>query len=92
MDKYNRHMEICKELNETYIVKNKAYGDSFSVVFKDLGPISAITRISDKYYRIKSLITGAENNVKDEQIEDTLKDLANYCIMTLIELENKNGG
>lgn len=28
-------------------------------------------------------------NVKDESIKDTLLDLANYCIMTVIELNNQ---
>ena len=31
-----------------------------------------------------------ETKVKDETIEDTLKDLANYCIMTLIEMQYAN--
>ena len=35
--------------------------------------------------RFKQLIK-AEAEVKDESIEDTLRDLSNYAIMTLIEL------
>lgn len=85
--KYNRHMEICEKLNQTYIDKNTAYGDSFGKTFADLGIMSAITRIYDKFNRIVALAKGAENNVRDEAIEDTLTDLANYAIMTLIELE-----
>ena len=87
MKKYERHKEICEKLNQTYIDKNTAYGDSFGKMFAELGIISAITRISDKYNRIVSLAKGAENKVQDEAIEDTLLDLANYAIMTLIELE-----
>ena len=87
-NKYERHTEICKELNQIYIDKNIAYGDSFGKTFKNLGMISAVTRISDKFNRLVALSTGAENNVKDETIEDTLLDLANYAIMTLIEMES----
>jgi hypothetical protein len=90
MDKYNRHAELCKTLNETYIAKNKAYGDSFGRTFHELGIISAVTRMSDKWNRIKALSLGAENNVKDEGLKDTLLDMANYCLMTVIEMENQD--
>lgn len=87
MGKYNRHKLICGILNETYKNKNVAYGDSFGKTFQELGIVSALTRMQDKWNRIKALVMGAENKVKDEQLEDTLMDMANYCIMTLIELD-----
>lgn len=85
--KYDRHMEICEDLNQLYKDKNTAYGDAFSKTFKELGIISAVTRMSDKFNRVKSLALKAENNVMDENLKDTLQDLANYSIMTLIEME-----
>lgn len=89
MDKFERHMEICKNLNNVYRKKNHDYGDSFSDTYKKLGIISAITRITDKYNRLVSLATKPDNERKvlDESINDTLLDMANYCIMTLIEKE-----
>ena len=89
MKKYERHSEITKQLNEIYIAKNTDYGDAFGDTFKKLGIISAVTRIVDKTNRLMSLSakTEAERNVKDETIKDTLVDLANYAIMTLIEME-----
>lgn len=89
MDKFERHMEICKNLNDVYRKKNHDYGDSFSDTYKKLGIISAITRITDKYNRLVSLATKPDNEreVLDESINDTLLDMANYCIMTLIEKE-----
>lgn len=92
MDKILEHEKICKELNEIYAKKNADYGNSFGDTFQKLGLISAITRISDKYNRICNLATknSGETKVKDETIEDTLKDLANYCIMTLIEMQYAN--
>lgn len=82
------HRNICKELNDTYEKKNHDYGDSFGETYKKLGIISAITRISDKYNRLVTLCTlpEEERKVKDESISDTLLDMANYCIMTEIEL------
>jgi len=89
MKKYERHSEITKQLNEIYIAKNTDYGDAFGDTFKKLGIISAVTRIADKTNRLMSLSskTEAERNVKDETIKDTLMDLANYALMTLIEME-----
>ena len=88
MDRVQRHKEICQELNEVYATKNHDYGNSFGETFDKLGIISAVTRISDKYNRLVSLCTkpAEERKVKDESITDTLLDMANYCIMTVIEM------
>ena len=88
MNKIEEHKLLCEELNKTYEKKNHDYGDSFGETFRKLGVISAITRISDKYNRLVSLCTKSEEErkVKDESIEDTLLDMANYCMMTVIEL------
>ena len=91
MDKVSKHKKLCEQLNKTYEQKNHDYGNSFGETYKKLGIISAITRISDKYNRICSLTTKSadERKVKDESIKDTLLDLANYCIMTVIEMEGE---
>ena len=87
-----QHLEICNKLNQIYEQKNKAYGDSFGETFNKLGIVSAITRISDKYNRLVNLATHPDINKGDEAIEDTLLDMANYCIMTYMELrKDKNG-
>lgn len=89
MDKIKIHEELCKWLNETYKNKNHDYGDSFGETFNKLGIVSAVTRISDKYNRLVSLcmLPEEKRKVKDESITDTLLDMANYCIMTVIELK-----
>ena len=89
MNRIERHLEIVTALNQLYAEKNHDYGNSFGETYHKLGIISAITRISDKYNRLVSLATKPEEErkVKDESIQDTLLDMANYCIMTIIEME-----
>lgn len=89
MDQYEKHKKICDTLNETYIQKNKAYGNSFTDTFEKLGLISAVTRITDKYNRLVNLATHDDVNIGDESIKDTLLDMANYCIMTYMELDKE---
>lgn len=85
MSKSQIHRELAEELNRTYIKKNQDYGDSFSKQFEEYGEISAAIRLEDKLQRFKNLIK-SESQVKDESKEDTLLDMANYAIMTVIEL------
>lgn len=89
MTKAEKHKEICERLYEIYVAKNKDYGDSFGEGFKEYGLIMPAIRLDDKLSRYKQLIKH-EAEVKDESITDTLLDLANYCIMTIIEIENKD--
>lgn len=90
MDNLVDHAGICAELTNTYKKKNADYGNSFSRAVEKYGLVSALTRISDKFNRLESLILHKEQEVKDESVQDTLLDLANYCIMTVMEIR-KNG-
>jgi len=91
MTKVEQHVEICKTLNDIYKRKNSDYGDSFGETYRKLGIISAVTRLTDKYNRLVSLSTKdkSEQLVNDESIMDTLYDMANYAIMTIIEIDNE---
>ena len=91
-DLVEKHLILCNQLNSIYEQKNNAYGNSFGETFEKLGIISAITRISDKYNRLVNLATHPEINKGDEAIEDTLLDMANYCLMTYMELQKDNNG
>ena len=75
---------------ELFEVKNVAYGNSFGVSVQKYGLIAALTRMSDKFNRIEALILGAKNGVTDEKLQDTLVDMAMYCMMTLYEIEKQN--
>lgn len=89
VNKIERHKNICTKLHDTYKKKNSDYGDSFGISYKKYGIISAITRMSDKWNRLESLVLNkAKPLVDDESISDTLLDLANYAIMTYMEIEN----
>ena len=85
MNKVEKHAQICMHLNELYARKNADYGDSFGKSFTEYGLTMACIRLEDKLNRIKALTKQAAQ-VSDESIVDTLMDLANYSIMTLVEL------
>lgn len=92
ISKVAHHANICTELNELYKRKNADYGDSFSQSFKEEGLVMARIRLGDKFNRFKSLSKGGARQVQDESIRDTLIDLANYAIMTVMELEDDANG
>lgn len=85
MSRNDLFKEIVDEMYEIYVAKNTDYGSSVSDTFRDFGLVSFLVRISDKLNRLKTL-SKQESLVKDEKIEDTLIDLANYSILALIEL------
>lgn len=81
--------EICKENRDIYISKNKDYGKSVSTTYNDFGIVSFIVRLTDKMERIKTLYKNGEQNVSDEKMVDTLRDLSNYAILAMIEERKK---
>ncbi len=88
MNKTELHKEICREMNALYARKNADYGDSFGKSFAEWGLPMAAIRIGDKYNRLCSLAKRPQQ-VQDESMRDTLLDLANYAVMTIIELEKE---
>ena len=82
--------EITGQMLETYLQKNADYGNSFEESLDEDGPIAFKVRAGDKWHRIKQLMKkDQEAQVKDETLEDTIMDLANYCIMFLIWKEKE---
>lgn len=80
--------DICSELSLLHLRKNKDYGNVFSDMYKKFGITYPIIHLEEKLKRIESL-QSASNEVKGETYVDSLKDLASYAIMTLIEIESK---
>lgn len=91
-DKVARHMKLCEEINALYARKNHDYGDSFHISFVEEGMAMARIRLGDKLNRFKTLsrcdTSGSDaQRVTDESIRDTLVDLANYAMMTVLEID-----
>lgn len=86
MNKVEHHAKLCKELNDLYARKNADYGDSFGKSFEEEGLAMARIRLGDKFNRFKTLSRSVERKVLDESIRDTLIDLANYALMTVLEM------
>ena len=80
--------DLTKEMNQLYERKNRDYGNSFDKTLDEFGVVAGLIRMNDKMNRIKS-IYNKDTNLKDESLEDTLIDLANYAVMTLKWLNNK---
>lgn len=78
---------IIKELYDTYKMKNHDYGNSFDKSLDEWGLQAAAFRMDDKMNRFKSIVRNGVCKVNDESLSDTLKDLANYCIMTVMYIE-----
>lgn len=89
-DNINQHRKILEEMNELYARKNHDYGDSFHLLWEEEGIAMARIRLGDKFSRFKTLSrSNKEQQVMDESLRDTLIDLANYAIMTVMELDRE---
>lgn len=80
--KLKEFKKIQNHMEKTFIAKNHDYGDDNIGV---LGSKGVYVRMWDKMSRLKRLMWEERNaKVKDETIQDTLEDLANYAIIALI--------
>lgn len=84
--------DITNEMTALYERKNKDYGNSFGKTYEKLGIISAVVRLQDKMNRIIELTTKGEQQVKEESLRDTIIDMANYSVMTLMEMSKSEDG
>ena len=84
----DRFKEITDKMFETFKAKNHDYGSSFSNLFNECGMTYAYGHMAEKLERVKSLMKD-DAKVKGESMKDSLYDLANYAILTIMELEKK---
>lgn len=82
---------VLSDLESTLKSKNKDYGDSFKQSYDEFGMTAVNIRLTDKFNRFKQLAKGAEPQV-DESLKDTIKDIAGYMVLTLIELNREDDG
>lgn len=80
------HARVLQELHDTYLRKNADYGDSFAALYAEFGPTYAIAHIVEKTARIRALLKHTAN-VSGESMRDSLMDLANYAILTVMEID-----
>lgn len=74
--------KLTNSLAETLISKNKDYGDAFGKSVERRGALAFFIRADDKMSRAENLLlNNTLVNVKDETVQDTLLDLAGYCIL-----------
>lgn len=83
---------VTDEMHRTWKAKNADYGSSFDEGIDRFGLVSAAVRVCDKANRFASLADGKKAQVKGESIRDTLMDLANYCVMTVMRLDEDRKG
>lgn len=84
---FNQHYNLILEnMRDTFEKKNHDYGDSTQKLYEQFNE-SYFIRIADKFNRINTLLTNNDDPKVDEKLEDTILDLANYCVLWLA---NKN--
>ena len=84
----DRFKEITDKMSDTYKRKNSDYGNSFSKLFEECGMTYAYGHLAEKVERINSLRKN-DAKVQGESMIDSLYDLANYSILTIIEIEKR---
>lgn len=86
-EKIKLHRELIDYLHNLYVTKNSDYGDSVHDTYMKYGLTSFFVRMEDKLNRARTLDMKKSQEVVDEKLEDTLLDLANYAIISVIELK-----
>lgn len=101
----NFHKKSCDKMIEITRKKNADYTGASDDPFHNFRQIEGIiggvsnvaeigflTRMSDKMSRIGSYVAKGRLEVVDESVDDTLLDLANYCILMLGFITEKRHG
>ena len=83
-DRFENMRRVVNEIVSLLEKKNNDYGNSATQTYEEYGDVAFFIRISDKINRLKSLtINNKTQEVKDESIEDTVKDIIGYCLLYL---------
>ena len=87
-DRVELFKDITDGMLDLYKRKNADYGSSVTDTYNKFGLDSYLVRMYDKLNRAYTISRkNKETLVKDEKLEDTLRDLANYSILALIDLK-----
>ena len=85
--KTEKFIAITKMMADIYERKNADYGDSFYVLFEKYGMTYALAHLEEKLNRINAITKNGEHKVKNESVLDSLLDMANYAILTYMEID-----
>ena len=93
------HSQFCDKMKEITRLKNSDYCGDTDNPFANLElvekigacstEVGVVTRISDKLSRLLSFLKTGFLVVKDEKIEDTLLDMANYIVLLAAVISKK---
>ena len=86
----DRFEDITKSMSSIFRKKNHDYGNSFEQSLNEEGLAASRIRMGDKWNRFKQLSKGVQAQVNDESLRDTLIDMANYAIMTVMWLDKQS--
>lgn len=82
----NKYRAYTDKLADTLAKKNSAYGDAFGKSIEQYGETAALVRMSDKWNRLNNLMLNNDIDDIGESVQDTLLDLAGYCILTMVTI------
>lgn len=74
----------CKECIALYAAKNHDYDGAFNKAMNQLGTNYAVGKLFDKMMRLTALCGKEEQAQVAESLDDTLRDMACYALMTLV--------
>lgn len=100
-DYFEFHKECLEKMAKITAAKNADYTGVGDDPFANFTRVEAmgicsteqgfLTRMMDKMSRINSFVQKGELQVKDESVQDTLLDLANYAILLAGYIRSKKG-
>jgi len=103
MNKQEQYLKDFEELTGKMLAitkaKNSDYTGDTSQPFKNFTMVETMgfstteqgfcTRLTDKIMRVAGFVKNGTLEVKDESVEDTLLDMANYCLLFICYLRSK---
>lgn len=88
----NIYQVIADGIADTVQKKNADYGNAFEKSIDKYGNVVFAIRLEDKLNRFISLaVNGNKQNVSDESVIDTVKDIAGYSLL-MLEMLQRNVG
>lgn len=103
MDYNKKQSDNIRRIAEFELVAGQYYSDLLKVLVqkqKDYGPLNIslapggpinglLVRMNDKLQRLINLTYKTEETPNNEAIRDSYEDLANYCVIALMVLDNE---